>query len=103
MPHALHAPAAIDAASEAHRHAYNSAFHELDLSWHWDAETFARLQPYGRAALRAWLEREQPHLLTAYDLDFLVDAIEAVKARCHQRILQAASGLHPAITPRLAA
>jgi hypothetical protein len=26
--------------------------------------------------LRAWLERERPHLLRAYDADFLVSAVE---------------------------
>ena len=52
--------------SEAHRHAYNTAFQELDLNWYWDAATFARLQPAGRAGVRAWVEHEQPHLLRAY-------------------------------------
>lgn len=31
--------------------------------------------------LRAWLERERPHLLRAYDADFLVQAIEQSRAR----------------------
>ena len=26
--------------------------------------------------VRAWLERERPHLLRAYDADFLVNAVE---------------------------
>jgi hypothetical protein len=29
-----------------------------------------------REELRAWLEREQPHLLRSYDADFLVNAVE---------------------------
>jgi len=78
----LHAPATMDAASEAHRHAYNAAFHELDLAWHWDAATFARIRPYGRAGLRAWVEAEHGHLLRAYAPEFLVEAIEATQARC---------------------
>jgi hypothetical protein len=28
------------------------------------------------------VEREQPHLLRAYAVDFLVEAVEATKARC---------------------
>ena len=99
MPQALHPPASIDAASEAHRHAYNAAFQELDLPWYWDARLFAALQPTGRAGVRAWVEQEQPHLLRAYPLDFLVDAIEATRARCHQRIV----GAIAAPAPRLAA
>ena len=78
----LHSPAATDAASEAHRHAYNAAFHLLDLSWHWDPVAFAAIHRYGRAGLKNWVQHEQPHLLRAYDLDFLVDAIESTKARC---------------------
>jgi hypothetical protein len=89
VPQVLHPPAPSDAASEAHRHAYNSAFRELDFRWHWDAETFARLRPSGRAGLRAYLENEQPHLLRAYEADFLVDLIERTQAQCHARIAHA--------------
>lgn len=67
---------------EAHRHAYNAAFEELSLSWRWDAVTYAHLQRHGCDLVRAYLETEQAHLLRAYDADFLVNAIEAVKARC---------------------
>ena len=78
----LHSPAVTDASSEAHRHAYNAAFHLLDLSWHWDPVTFAAIHRYGRAGLKSWVEREQAHLLRAYDVDFLVNAVESTKARC---------------------
>lgn len=69
-------------ASEVDRNAYNAAFEALSLSWHWDAATFARLQIHGRDRVRAYLETEQPHLLRAYDADFLVNAVETVKSRC---------------------
>lgn len=85
----LHQPAPADASSEADRHAYNTAFHELDLNWSWDAATYARLRPYGRAGVRSWVEAVSPHLLRAYTADFLVDAIEAAKARCLERIAHA--------------
>jgi hypothetical protein len=100
----LHPPATADTASEAHRHPYNTAFQELDLGWHWDVDTFARLQPYGRAGVRSYLEDQQPHLLRAYTADFLVELIEATKARCHERIagaIPARLGHDP--QPRLAA
>ena len=32
-----------------------------------------------RASLRAYLEHERPHLLRAYDADFLVDAVERTR------------------------
>jgi len=70
----------LDPAAEAQRHAYNAAFHELDLNWHWDAATFSRVR---REGVRAWIAAEHPHLMRAYALDFLVAAIEKTQARWH--------------------
>lgn len=81
-----------DAATDAHRHAYNAAFDELGLNWHWDAATYAGVRSHGRDGLRTWLEREHAHLLRAYEADFLVNAIESVKARCRPGI--AANSAH---------
>jgi hypothetical protein len=68
---------------DAQRQAYNAAFDELGLSWHWDPVTFARLPSESRERVRTYIQSEQPHLLRAYEADFLVEAIEAAKARCH--------------------
>jgi hypothetical protein len=72
----------VRADDEIQRQAYNSAFDELGLAWHWDRATYARL-PEGPGRVRAYVEREHPHLLRAYDADFLVNAVETAKARCH--------------------
>jgi hypothetical protein len=77
------------------RHAYNAAFEELGLSWHWDAATYARLQADGRDAVRNYLETEQSHLLRAYEADFLVEAIEAARARCHASMASNRAGMAP--------
>ena len=70
--------------AEIERNAYNAAFYELGLRWHWDIDTFNELQrnPQERDRIRVYLQTHQPHLLKAYDVDFLVDAIETRKARC---------------------
>ncbi len=81
MAQVLHAPISADQATEAHRQAYNAAFEELGLNWHWDPVTFACLPATGRDGVRAYLETEHPHLLRAYDADFLADAVETAKAR----------------------
>ncbi|MBC5767681.1 hypothetical protein [Ramlibacter albus] len=47
------------------------ALEELGLDWHWDAS-----EP-----VRQYIEREHPHLLRAYDADFLVKAIETLGTR----------------------
>lgn len=69
-------------ASEAHRQAYNAAFEELGLNWSWDRVTFACLPGAGREGVRRYIEQEHPHLLRAYEADFLVEAIENAKRRC---------------------
>jgi hypothetical protein len=70
--------------AETHRQAYNAAFDELGLNWHWDPVTYACLPAAGREGLRAYLEKEHPHLLRAYESDFLVTAIETAKGRCYE-------------------
>ena len=50
---------------------YALAFEELNLDWQWD----------GVEPLRAYIEREHPHLLRMYDADFLVSVIESTCAR----------------------
>ena len=83
MAELMHAQRNDREADETERQAYNAAFEELGLSWHWDTVTYAGLPARGRDGLRAYLEQEQAHLLRAYEADFLVDAIETAKARCH--------------------
>lgn len=89
-----------DGITEADRQAYNAAFDELGLNWHWDRITYACLPARGREGLRAYLQKEQAHLLRAYEADFLVNAIETAKARCYEVMLgsrgRAAYGLPPA-------
>ena len=71
-----------DPAAEARRHAYNAAFDELGLNWHWDSATYASLLGHDTGCVRRYLETEQPHLLRSYDADFLVRAVEDARRRC---------------------
>ncbi len=73
------------------RNAFNVAFSELELCWHWDEKTYAQLQAIEseQDRLRAYLEQQQRHLLTAYDADFLVDAIRVTKMRCRAEMAAA--------------
>jgi hypothetical protein len=70
--------------AEIDRNAYNAAFYELGLRWHWDIDTYNELQdnPVESDRVRVYLQTRQPHLLKAYDLEFLVNAIQLRKARC---------------------
>lgn len=75
---------AAASAVDVHRNAYNAAFYELGLRWHWDEADYRSVQCSDgeRACLRSYLEKHQPRLLSAYDADFLVDAIVQAKERC---------------------
>lgn len=82
-----------DDAADLHRNAYNAAFYELGLSWYWDANTSDDLAIVtgGRKRLQHYLETCQSHLLKVYEADFLIEAIQAAKARCYENM--AASGV----------
>jgi len=95
--HHSHSDINTDAAAVAaiQRNAYNAAFHELGLSWYWDAGHYASAAAGNddRAGLRNYLAENQPHLLNAHDAEFLIGAILAAKARCHAQL--SAAGCSP--------
>jgi hypothetical protein len=70
-------------ALESERNAYNVAFCELGLDWYWDAQTYAELRAGSqqKCHVRSYLEAHCPHLLRAYDADFLVRAIETKRSQ----------------------
>jgi hypothetical protein len=72
--------------AELERDAYNAAFYALGLRWYWDIDTYNWLRaiPVASERIRVYLQTRQPHLLTAYDADFLVSAIETKKALCRK-------------------
>jgi len=84
--------------ADLHRNAYNAAFYELGLRWHWDAETGHDLSDRegSKQCLRNYLENDQAHLLKVYEADFLIDAIQSAKARCFQT-MSAAGTRKPAV------
>jgi hypothetical protein len=69
-------------------HAYNAAFYELGFRWHWDMDLYQGLLSHGseEERIRAYLEQHQAHLLTAYEVEFLVDVIQKAKSRCCEAI-----------------
>jgi hypothetical protein len=78
----------IEDAAERERGAFNAAFYELGLHLYWDEGTYRALSanPSERDRVRNYLQREQPHLLRAYDADFLTDAVIRAKQRCQQSV-----------------
>jgi hypothetical protein len=67
---------------ELERNAYNAAFYQLGLRWHWDRHTYSELLRYSPKAevrIRRYIETRHPHLLKAYDAEFLAAAIHERK------------------------
>ena len=70
------------------RNAYNAAFYELGLRWHWDSATFDELRRQGSSEaerIHRYLSAHQPHLLKAYDAGFLVELIQQKQAQHRSR------------------
>ena len=79
-------PTDCDDTANAELRAYNAAFHELGLHWRWDAATYDELSRIAEEHDRigVYVERNQPHLLKAYEKDFLSNLIYSTKMRCSQ-------------------
>jgi hypothetical protein len=60
------------------RQSLNRAFWELGLRFQWDEAVWSTLLAFPdlRAQLAYYVERHQPHLLSAYDIDFLKCLVE---------------------------
>ena len=63
--------------------AFNAAFDEIGLEWHWDRTTVAELAAIDddRSRVRAYVERHHPHLLKVYDAEFLCNLVVDAKQR----------------------
>jgi hypothetical protein len=89
----------IGDAVKCHLAAYNAAFYELGLSWHWDDETFHSLQRMSceRDRIKDYMHSHQSHLLKVYDADFLIDAIQTTKARCFETMTDGGAKKAPTV------
>ena len=73
--------------ADLERNAYNAAFYDLGLRWHWDDTTWLGLlehSPCPQRRIRHYVETRHPHLLKAYEPEFLAAAIEERAARHRQ-------------------
>ena len=63
--------------------AYNAAFDELELDWHWDRAILAELAAITSEKDRivVYLRNHRPHLLKVYDAASLAEHIAETKAR----------------------
>jgi beta-phosphoglucomutase-like phosphatase (HAD superfamily) len=90
---------------EAHRTAFNEAFANHGLDWHWDRDTYGDLLKVagGRERIRHFMARSSPELLARADADELVRRLHTDKtARYQRRLAQGQIVLRPGVARLLA-
>jgi beta-phosphoglucomutase-like phosphatase (HAD superfamily) len=75
---------------DGHRPAFNLAFAELGLSWHWDDELYGRLLDItgGKERIRHFAEHAAPLIAARPDFDALVKKLHAAKTRHYVRLVE---------------
>ncbi len=63
--------------------AWNQAFCELELPWRWDEPTFRHLKSIAadQDLVGTYVERNQAHLLRAYEKAFLRELVQSARDR----------------------
>ncbi len=79
-----------DTEKDGHRVAFNAAFQELGLDWHWDAPLYGQLLAVtgGKERIRYFVERFLPGDRTPADLETLVPALHQAKTRHYVALLE---------------
>ncbi len=83
-----------DTERDGHRVAFNQAFAEAGLDWHWDVALYGALLAVtgGKERMRHYLDRYRPDWLRPADLDGLIARLHAAKTR-HYTALLAQGGI----------
>jgi HAD superfamily hydrolase (TIGR01509 family) len=80
-----------DSERDGHRPAFNAAFAEAGLTWHWDEVLYGDLLAVsgGKERIRYYAERSDPGFLRRVDCDARIKALHAAKTRHYLAILEA--------------
>ena len=76
---------------DGHRPAFNAAFAEVGLSWHWDESFYGSLLDVagGRERIRHYAERFDPATCEREDFEQLLSRVHEISTRNYQRLLSA--------------
>ena len=79
-----------DTERDGHRIAFNLAFAEADLDWHWDEALYGELLAVtgGKERMRFFVERHRPEFLQRPDFDELVKALHAAKTVHYVKLVE---------------
>jgi len=85
---------------EAHREAFNAAFRDAGLAWHWSEATYSRLLDVsgGKERIRHYWQLLDPDVAAAPDAGATIDAVHALKTRHYERLVRRGRlGLRPGV------
>jgi HAD superfamily hydrolase (TIGR01509 family) len=80
-----------DTERDGHRVAFNRAFEEAGLDWHWDVARYGSLLRVtgGKERIRQYLSEDWPELLRAQDIEQRIRVLHAAKTRHYVALLEA--------------
>lgn len=93
-----------DTERDGHRPAFNAAFREAGLDWHWDVALYGELLAVtgGKERIRFYAERHDPRFLAVPDADVRIRMVHAAKTRHYlERLQQGSIPLRPGVTSLL--
>jgi HAD superfamily hydrolase (TIGR01509 family) len=76
---------------DGHRPAFNAAFEEAALAWHWDVDLYGELLTVtgGKERMRFYAERYDPDFLAQPDADEIIKGLHVAKTRHYGALLEA--------------
>ncbi|WP_226402056.1 HAD family hydrolase [Ferribacterium limneticum] len=82
-----------DTERDGHRPAFNHAFADLGLDWHWDETLYGQLLAItgGKERIRHYAEHYAPDIAARPEFDGLVRDLHAAKTRHYLRLVESAS------------
>jgi HAD superfamily hydrolase (TIGR01509 family) len=93
-----------DTERDGHRPAFNAAFQEAALAWHWDVNLYGELLAVtgGKERMRFYAERHDPDFLAQPDAEEIIKRLHAAKTRHYLAMLEAGQiPLRPGVTELL--
>jgi HAD superfamily hydrolase (TIGR01509 family) len=94
-----------DTERDGHRPAFNAAFEEAALGWHWDVDLYGELLAItgGKERMRLYAEQYDPDFLAQPDADEIIKGLHAAKTRHYLASLEAGRiPLRPGVTELIA-
>jgi HAD superfamily hydrolase (TIGR01509 family) len=92
-----------DTERDGHRPAFNAAFAEAGLDWHWDEALYGELLEVtgGKERIRFFCERHAPEFLHLENVDSRVMDLHAAKTRHYVQLCAQGIPLRPGVEPLL--